>query len=224
MIEYKNSNDKTVTAQQFNMLKDGEIHDYDDVTGELRKVENIIYMEKMGITRKVYEYYLDPSENKNNIIQQYTDVAKNYSASIYLNKQIAFGFEIWDNEDYDKNGVLKFKSKIVYDNQKRIILQVYFDLQTNQIIQHTAYRPTKYYFGTSLDTANGLPNLELKFTYEFDPNTNQFVTYVKDVNETSGEIHTMNVIEFIELFGQAFWDAHPYYHSLLPLLPTTTNV
>jgi len=224
MIEYKNSNGKTVTAQQFSMLKEGKIYTYDDATGKLKKTENFSHFNRAGIKRTWYEYYLDSSENKNNIVQQYTNSMQSHSVLIYFNKQSIFGFEAWDCEFYNENGVLKSKKKIVTDEQGRIILRANFDLQTNEITHHPAYSPTKYYFGTSLDMANGLPNLELIFTYEFDTNTNQFVTSIKDINETTGQINTMNVAKFIELFGQAFWDAHPYYHSLTPFLPTSGSI
>lgn len=223
MIKYTNIDGKSVTSQQMNMLKEYKIQTFDDSSGQIKKVENV-RLKRGLIPFTFFEYYLEPSENKTQIIQHYTNQIKDHRLGIYLNKQSANGFDLWDYEEYDANANLRTKKKFIYDNQRRIVLNLTIDAQTNEVSHHSAYRPTKYYFGTSLDTANGLPNLELKFTYEFDPNTNQFVTYVKDVNETSGEIHTMNVNEFIELFGQAFWDAHPYYHSLLPLLPTTTNV
>lgn len=223
MIKYTNINGKSVTSQQVEMLKEYKIQTFDDTSGKIKKIESV-RLKRGNIPFTFFEYYLEPSENKTQIIQQYTDQIKDHRLGIYLNKQSANGFDLWDYESYDNNGNLFVKKKFVYDIQGRMILNLTIDTQTNEITNHSEYFPTKYYYGTALDTANGLPNLELEFRFKFDTDINQFVTYIKDINGTTGEIHTMNVNEFIELFGQAFWDSHPYYHSVLPFLPTSANI
>ena len=219
MTGYKNSEGQVVTEQEFDRTKGGTIHTYDDITGRLKKTENIIFMSKPGTTRTWYEYYLDPSESETDIIRQYTGETENHSLTVYLNQQTAHGFEMWDARDYNREGVLRFRSRIVYDSLGRMVSKVNFDIQTDEVMRHSAYCSSKYYYGTDIDTENGLPDLELRFTYEFDERISRFVTYIKDVNETAGEIHTMNVEDFTELFGGDFWNAHPYYHSLYPILP-----
>ncbi|CAM2907779.1 hypothetical protein DRF59_05850 [Chryseobacterium flavum] len=218
MIQYKNLNGKLISEQQVGLLKEYAIHTTDDQTGLLKKVETIKL--KRGDQRyKFFEYYLDSGENKSGIIQQYTNEVNDYRLGIYSNLQTAFNFKMWDFENYSNTGVLIAKSKVVFDTQNRLILKVYFDIQTDEIKKFPL--PIKYYYASSEDAVNGLADLELMFTYEFNENINQFVTYIKDLNETTGEIHTKNVDGFIELMGLDFWNKHPYYHALQPLLPTS---
>lgn len=216
MIQYKNLNGKSISEQQVSLLKEYAIHTTDDQSGLLKKVE-ILKLKRGNQAYKFFEYYLDSGENKSNIIQQYTDEANDYRLGIYSNLQTAFSFKMWDYENYSNTGVLIAKSKVVFDSQNRLILKVYFDMQTNEMKKFPL--PIKYYYASSEDVTNGLDNLELMFTYEFNETTNQFVTYIKDLNETTGEIHTKNRDGFIELMGLDFWNKHSYYHALQPLLP-----
>ena len=217
MIKYTNLQDQTVSDQQLKMMDEYKIHTYDDSNGKLKKIETIV-LKRGNIPFTWFRYYLDPSENKNDIIQQYTSEEKDSRLAIFYNKQNIYGIDIWDCENYNNKGVLVAKAKIGFDSLSREILKVDFDLLTSEIKKNSI--PRKHYFGTTADEMNNLSNLELMFTYEYNEELNLFVTFIKDVNETTGEINTMNVDKFIEIFGQDFWDAHPYYHSVLPLLPT----
>lgn len=217
MIQYKNGKGNIITLQQTQMIDSYRVETIDDITGKLKIIEDYMgYGEKPN---KWYEYFLDNNENKATIIQEYKNKNLFLGITIYLHNQSANGFDLWDTEEYLK-GELSFKGKKVLDNQNRVIFTCSIDEQTNEIIQYPKGRPKKYYYGNSNDTQG----LQLEFYYELDSQTNETKVYINDENETSGEFHTMNVDKFIEIFGQAFWDAHPYYHSILPLLPTSANI
>ena len=218
MIQYKNAQGSIVTQQQIQMIASYSIETINDTTGKLKIIENQRgYGEK---PYKWYEYFLDDNEDKKTIIEKYTNKSLARGVTIYLNKQSAFEFDLWDLEQYTNDNEPDFKGRKLLDNQNREILLCAIDKQTNEILQYPKDRPKKYYSGNSIDPQG----LKLEFYYELDPQTNETKVYINDENETSGEFHTMNVSEFIEIFGQAFWDAHPYYHSLLPLLPTSAVI
>lgn len=216
MIQYKNLNGESISEQQAGLLKEYAIHTTDDQSGLLKKVETL-KLKRGNQPYKFFEYYLNSGEDKSNIIQEHTDEANDYRLGIYSNLQTAFSFKMWDYENYSNTGALTAKSKVVFDSQNRMIVRVYFDLHTDEIKKFPL--PIKYYYASSEDIANGLADLELMFTYEFDETTHQFITYIKDLNETTGEIHTKNKDGFIDLIGFDFWNKHSYYHALEPLLP-----
>ena len=215
MKNYKNILGENISINQFNLLDENILETIDDTTGELKIIETT----RMGrqFQTRGYDYFLDISEDKNNIIQLYMSKSLFKGISIYENKTNLFGFTAYDVEDYNKEGVLSYKNKEVYDSLNRIVFYCSFDLLTNEI--RKSVTPVKYYYGNE----NDLPDLILKFTYEFNEDLNQFVTYVLDENDVTLQFNTMNTAKFIEVFGQEFWDSHPYYHSLYPLLPTSAN-
>lgn len=221
MIQYKNLNGESINEQQASLLKQYAIHTTDDGSGLLKKVETL-KLKRGNKPYKFFEYYLDSEEDKSSIIQEYTDEANDCRLGIYSNLQMAFSFKMWDYENYSNTGALTAKSKIVFDSQNRLIVRVYFDIHTDEIKKFPL--PIKYYYASSEDIANGLADLELMFTYEFNETTHQFVTYIKDLNETTGEIHTKNSDGFIELMGLDFWNRHSYYHTLQPLLPLSLDI
>ncbi|MDR2207254.1 MAG: hypothetical protein LBE36_13980 [Flavobacteriaceae bacterium] len=214
MIQYKNVKGNLVTGQQVQMMDAYNIETLDDVTGKLKIIER--FRHYTDTPSKYFEYFLGENEDKNAVIQTYGNKEFSTGVLIYLNKQSANGFDLWDYEAYLKTGELTFKGKTVFDNQNREIFSCNVDKQTNEIIDV----PSKHYYGTSNDPEG----LQLEFKYERDPQTNEIKVYIDDDNETSGVIHTMKQSYFIEIFGQDFWDAHPYYHSLLPILPTSVNI
>jgi len=213
---YKNSKGNLVTEQQINIMDSYSIETIEDISGKLKIIEH--YRGFSGEPFKYFEYFLSPNENKNDIIQYYQNQSLSSGIIIYLNKQTSFDFEMWDWEDYSKTGTLISKGKIIYDNQKREIFYCVIDQQTNEIAYNP--KPRKHYYGNSNDPNN----LKLDFKYELDSQTNQIKVSIDDDNETSGVIHTMKQDYFIEVFGQNFWDSHPYYHSLLPLLPISSVI
>lgn len=216
MKSYKNILGQNITLQQLNQLEEYILETIDDNTGEVKTIETTRMVRESQT--KSYDYFLEISEDKNIVIQQFMANSLFKGISIYENKSNVFGFTAYDVEDYNIDGILYSKSKHVYDSSNRIILHCSLDLQTNEII--TSDTPAKYYYGTQ----NDLPDLVLKFTYEFDQVTNQFKTYVLDVNQSTVHFNTLNQLNFIDVFGQDFWDNHPYYHSLLPLFPTSANL
>ena len=208
MIQYKNAKGNLVTQQQLQMMEAYNIETYDDITGKPKTIEQ--FRNYTNSPFRIFYHFLGQNEDKNAVIQTYGNKEFSMGVIIYLNKQSAFSFDMWDWENYSKTGELAFKGKIVFDSQNREILNCSIDKQTNEILHYPKDRPKKYYYGNSNDPQG----LKLEFYYELDPQTNETKVYINDENETSGEFHTMNVDEFIEIFGQAFWDAHPYYHSI----------
>jgi hypothetical protein len=184
MINYKNILGKDISINQFNLLDENILETIDDNTGELKIIETT----RMGrqFQTKGYDYFLDISEDKNNIIQWYMTKSSFKNISIYKNKTSLFGFTTYDVEDYNIEGVLSYKSKHVYDSLNRIIFYCSFDLLTNEIIKSVT--PVKYYYGNE----NDLPDLILRFTYEFNEDLNEFVTYVLDQNKSTLQINTMD--------------------------------
>jgi hypothetical protein len=95
------------------------------------------------------------------------------------------------------------------------------DLQTENLI----YPNSKYYYGNETELQIYGSDFYLKFSYYLDYNgTNQLITDVSDMRENPFHIKPLGESEAIEYFGQAFWDAHPYYHTMFPLLPTSANI
>lgn len=218
MIQYKNAKGNLVTEQQIQMMDGYEKEILDDITGKPKIIESFRHYTEIPV--RYFAYFLDQNEDKTTIVQTYSNKEFSNGVTIYLNKQSAFGFDMWDWEGYSNEGVLRSKGKKVFDNQNRVVFRCSVDMQTNEILAYSGNRPSKFYYGTSNDPEG----LQLEFKYERDPQTNEIKVYIDDDNETSGVIHTMKQSYFIEIFGQAFWDAHPYYHSILPLLPTSTNI
>ena len=67
MKNYKNILGENISINQFNLLDESILETIDDTTGELKIIETT-RMVRQSQTRR-YEYYLDISENKINIIQ-----------------------------------------------------------------------------------------------------------------------------------------------------------
>ncbi|GEM_PF-2920532 len=218
MINYKNDMGKIVTQQQFNQLDNYIIETLDDVTGHLVKEENVYHT-----TRKIYKrlsYYLDNDNDYNDKLNEFMQVPDATSVRIYFNKVSAYGFRSYDSHVYKKDGLIFKKEKFVFDNQNRLIMHCDIDLQTENLI----YPNHKYYYGNEGELQIYGSDFYLKFSYELDSDTSQIETFVQDKRENAFEIHQMDVNETIEYFGQVFWDAHPYYHSMFPLMPTSPSI
>lgn len=216
MENYRNSLGENISINQFNLLDENILETTDETTGELKIIETTRKGRQSQTKR--YEYFLDISENKNNIIQLFMAKSLFKGISIYENKTSLLGFTAYDVEDYNREGLLSYKNKEVYDSLNRIIFYCSFDLLTNEIIKSVT--PVKYYYGNDDD----LPDLVLKFRYEFNEDLNEYVIYVLDVNDVTFQFNTMDTSKFIKVSGQEFWNAHLYYHSLYPLLPASANL
>jgi hypothetical protein len=218
MIKYKNEMGEIVTQQQFNQLKNYIMETVDDVTGHIVKEENVYHS-----TRKIFKsisYYLDNDNEYNDKLNEFMQVPDATSVRIFFNKVSAFDFRLYDAHVYKKDGILFKKEKYVFDNQNRLIMHCDIDLQTENLI----YPNSKYYYGNETELQIYGPDFYLKFSYEFDSETNQLITYVSDKSENPFHINQLNVNKAIEYFGQAFWDAHPYYHTMFPLLPESAVI
>jgi len=218
MINYKNQMGEIVTQQQFIQLKNYIIETVDDVTGHIVKEENVYHS-----TRKIFKsisYYLDNDNDYNDKLNEFMQVPDATSVRIFFNKVSAFGFRLYDAHVYKKDGILFKKEKIVFDNQNRLIMLCDIDLQTENLI----YPNSKYYYGNETELQIYGSDFYLEFSYKLDSETNQLITYVSDKSENPFHINQLDVNKAIEYFGQAFWDAHPYYHSMYPLLPESAVV
>jgi len=220
MINYKNEMGKIVTKQQFIQLKNYIMETVDDVTGHIVKEENVYHS-----TRKIFKsisYYLDNDNDYNDKLNEFMQVPDATSVRIFFNKVSAFDFRLYDAHVYKKDGILFKKEKYVFDNQNRLIMRCDLDLQTDEL---TFYSPNqKYYYGNETELQIYGSDFHLEFSYEFDSETNQLETYVSDMRENPFHINQLDVNKAIEYFGQAFWDAHPYYHSMYPLLPESAVI
>jgi hypothetical protein len=64
------------------MLKEYKIQTFDDTSGKIKKIESV-RLKRGNIPFTFFEYYLEPSENKTQIIQQYTDQIKDHRLGIF---------------------------------------------------------------------------------------------------------------------------------------------
>lgn len=209
---------KIITQQQFNQLDNYIIETVDDVTGHVVKEENVFHSIRNFF--KSLSYYLDNDDDYNDKLNEFMQVPDATSVRIYFNKVSAYGFRSYDSHVYKKDGLIFKKEKFVFDNQNRLIMHCDIDLQTENLI----YPNHKYYYGNEGELQIYGSDFYLKFSYELDSDTSQIETFVQDKRENAFEIHQMDVNETIEYFGQDFWDAHSYYHSMFPLMPTSGNI
>ncbi len=217
MIQYKNIWNEPVTPQQFNLLEEYIIETIDDTSGDLKIVESV-RKGRNSLSRRYY-YYLDASEDKNSVIQNLMTKELVKNIYIFCNKSSAFGYVGYDVESYRvDNGALVSRAKNVYDNQNKLIMRCTIDLTTNLIENHPANFPVKYYYD------NIYPGIVFEFRYRFNETTQVYEIEVNDQSEDSIYINSLDLSKFIASFGQDFWDTHPYYHAIYPLMPTSANL
>ena len=208
MITYTDKFGNPVTEGQIALLKEYNINTFYDKTG-LLKIKESIKLKKGEIVSKLFEYYIDSKEDKENIIKLYTSKRNDCRLIIYSGLETALEYKMWDCEIYSNNGTLVSKNKVVYDNRNRWILNLSLDMETNEIKNNPL--PLKRYYG--------IPGLTLEFTYRRNDN-NEYTVQVKDIKSTE----SWSQSEFIKEFGLDFWDEHPYYHSLHPFLPSSSEI
>lgn len=218
MIIYKNDIGEIVTQQQFNQLKNYIIETVDDVTGHVVKEENVFHSIRKFF--KSLSYYLDNDDDYNDKLNEFMQVPDATSVRIFFNKVSTYGFRSYDSHVYKKDGLIFKKEKFVFDNQNRLIMHCDIDLQTENLI----YPNHKYYYGNEGELLIYGSDFYLEFSYKLDSETNQLQTYVSDMREDPFHIKPLGDSEAIEYLGQVFWDAHTYYHSMFPLLPTSANI
>jgi len=215
MIQYKNIYEQVVTPQQFQLLEEYIIETIDDSTGNLKIMEEV--RKGRNSFNKTYEYFLDITEDKNSVVQHLMAQELVRDIYIYCNKTNVFGYTVYDVERYNEvDGSLIGKAKKIFDNQNRVIMYCDLDIVTNAILHFPS--PRKYYYD------NNDPELILGFKYRYDETTQQYEVYADDVNECTVYLWELDIPKIISAFGQSFWDSHPYYHNVEPLLPTAANL
>lgn len=180
-------------------------------SGNIKMIES--FKQSRGINYKTINYFLDPNENKVDILQQYSDPLNNARCIIYSNKQSANTINLWDFEEYSKDTILLFKGKQAFDSVNRIIFACTFDLLTNEL-QNGAIK--HFYNIPSENPSNGLL---LQFTYDSNGN----IDWIIDIKEKFGYIKGISLDEYLAdtEFSQVDfpWNQHPYYHAVTPYLP-----
>ena len=208
-IAYKNEFGSDITPEQQSSL-----NRYDKISYK----DNLIKMiESIGkgrnFDRKTIEYFLDITENKNTILQQYTDQSNNVNCVVYFNNQSSNGYYLWDWESYSTIGTLKFRGKTVYDIDHKLIMYCSFDLNTG-LLQEGAWKNC-YANQSKTESEDQL----LQIIYDVNGNVASLV----DFTGKFGYSKSLTIDEFLAdiKFSQVDfpWDQHPYYHSVLPYLP-----
>lgn len=212
IIKYANELLNPITESQLSMLQKYNKLIYED--GLLKVIE--FYGKTRSINYKRTNYFLNSSENKNFIIDQFTDSTKNEMCLVYFNKQSLGDYNLWDWESYSMDRVLKLKGKHVFDKNNKIILSINYDLDTNAI--KSAY---KYYYENLIE--GEMTDHLLRFSYD-----NGELDSISDIKSTYGYIQSIDLEQFladIEFSQVQFpWHQHPYYHSLYPLLPQSEYI
>ena len=213
IVKYTNVLSDFITEKQANQSDSYSKYIYYD--GLLKKIE---YYGKARVkTYKVTTYFLDSSENKDIIIEQFTDSNANFKCVVYFNQQISGSFSLWDREEYTKEGILVFKGKDVFDSNNKMLLSVDYVLGSDSI--KSAY---KYYYGNRYESE--LKDRLLEFSYD---STGQLLQ-IMDVDNNFGYLKSIDIDQFLAdtNFSQVQfpWVLHPYYHSLYPFLPQSDTV
>ena len=209
IIKYTNLLGQTITEEQMLSLK--EFNKLTFIDGLLKIKEHHIESSKIG---KCVEfcYFLSGIEDKNVIVQQYTNQQLNHRCTVYFNEYFENGYTLWDKEGYSNAGILKRKFKEVFNQDRKMIMQLKLNIENNNVIE-----AEKYYYKNQIQTE--LDDLLLEFEYDDKGQ----LTYIKDVNEFYGYIWQIDLKTFLEdiQFSQIDfpWDKNTYYHSLYPLIP-----
>lgn len=231
MIQYTNLQDQPVTKQQFQSMQEYKILTIDDNTGKVKLIEKKRVANKIGI-KKNYYFFLNPDEDKNTIIQEYINKEHFASIRIYMNKQSAYGFDLWEYESYINNGELSSKGKCVFDSNNRVIASVSTNIQTDEVEYFNT--PTKYLYFDNLtltyeepeDEDDIVKDVTIKFNYKINSETG--IPYFEAYLETKDTIYKefiqhFKFQDFLEMYPN-FMQEHPYYGELFPLLPTSENI
>ncbi|MDN3548772.1 hypothetical protein [Mucilaginibacter aquaedulcis] len=208
-IKYTNIFGNPITAQQQSTLLD-----FKKMTFLSNDIKTIEIFEQVGdISYKSVKYFIDATENKQDIIQKYVDPSTNSNLVIFSNRIQANGFDLWDWESYERSSEIYFKGKEVFDGQLRTVFVCSFNKSTNALLPGSQ----KYYHGNQFVS----PTEDLLLEFIYDANGN--VDLVFDSNENYGYIEGISLATFLDdanLSQDVFpWDEHPYYHSVLPYLP-----
>ncbi|MBO9674364.1 MAG: hypothetical protein J7577_13030 [Sphingobacteriaceae bacterium] len=212
-IKYKNSIGSFITDQQVK-----ELNEYNKITyqdNEIKTIESFISSKTKNQT--VISYFLDDREDKQVIVEQNTSVIENKSCLIYFNKESKNGFNLWDIEEYNSEGILRFKSKEAYDNKHRLVFMGKFNNDTD-ILESGSF---KFYYLNKYE--DEYKDRLLKITYDEHGD----VDVIIDINDHFDYYKAPSLDEFLaDDVGQILfpWNEHPYYHSAYPFLPESPNI
>lgn len=210
-IQTKYTNDLgiTVTDQQLSTLRSYKKITID--TGVVKMIERFWKTDDM--TFKIVNYFLSKTENKQEIVERFSDIENDISCRIYFNKQSQNGFDLWEYEEYTRTTEIVFKGKEVFDSNNRMIFSANFDLNTGALLLGA----TKIYHSGISD--NPLNDELLMFSYKEDGS----VDLIYDSQEEFGYIKGIYLDKYLAdtQFSQVDfpWDQHTYYHNVLPYLP-----
>lgn len=195
-----------ITVQQAEM-EFSSYYKYEFVDGELK----VIYSIKEGVI-VLGSYFLDPSENVPDLIQEYC-VQNKWHFTFYTLLDSSGSYKLWKGEDYNDLGVLIGKLKEVLDDDGLAIAICHIDKDTEDV----KFGYKKFY---DINPETGKKDVLIQFDYD---RFNSFVA--KSFTGGRGEwdfYYGGAIIEKVynpEVMAVFDYDNYPYYHNLLPLLP-----
>lgn len=212
-IIYTNEEGLVINKQQALLLPSYYINTYEN--NNRKKIEYTGFGENN--TGRTIQYYLSPAENKNQILETYSDGKT--GVSIYLNATSQNGFTLWNSEGYGLGKILKRKEVVVYNSKDWEVMHCQIDINTGEIIG----RGEKWYYGNQFP--NQFDDLLLIFHYGTDSQLKE----VQDFNYTygleMGSVQLDYFLSYMHSIQQDFpWDQHPYFHMLTPYLPESINL
>lgn len=163
------------------------------------------------------QYFMNPSENKSDVIASYS--GGNTGLEVYFNSQSQNGFTQWNWEKYAPDGTLKLKGFIVFNSKNWEVMVLPLNPNTG----------TMFLIGYKCYYGNVFPNQYDDLLLKFDYNAEGSLKSVSDFNDTygfnQGELSADEFIAYMQSIQQDFsWDQHPYFQSLTPYLPNSTDL
>ena len=212
-IIYTSETGLVITQQQMSTLGNYTAVTY--VDGFVKKIVDF-GTGRDGHSRYV-QYYMNSSENKNDVIQSFADGKT--GLEVYFNNLSQNGFTQWNWEKYSQDGTLKLIGYTVYNNNHWEIMNLLFDPITSVMRNRSA----KYYFGNQHKSQ--YDDLLLVFSYNADGSLSEITDYNDTYGFNDGPLLPDEFLLYMQAIGQDFsWDQHPYYHTLTPYLPNSTDL
>lgn len=208
-VRYIDNHGAAITEQQCSVLEGYSKITYID--NKLKKKEEFFHSRRIGDVRFL-EYFLDHSENITDVMQSYSDGKTSYD--MRLNGKSQNGFTQWDAEEYNRDGVLKWKGNLVYDRVGRLVMHCYFDLNSGGLLSGTK---TLYNHRFPADFNE---DVLARFMY----NTSGDLESIGDPEMRLGDGDALTLVEFLEVASDFLWDEHPYFHSITPYLPDSSEI
>jgi hypothetical protein len=210
-VKYLDEHGVNITEQQCSILEG-----YSKIT----YIDNVIKQkEEFGTSRRYgesrfVEYFMDRSENKSDILQSYADGKT--ACSLRLNGKSQNGFTQWDNEDYSIDGVLKWKGNQVYDSAQRLVMYRDLDASTEAFSRGAKILYVDWLSHESHESGDILA----RFYYDYSGN----IIDIGDPGIRLGDGDAMTLDYFLMAAPDFLWEQHPYFHSLTPYLPDSSEI